>query len=195
MRPFTYTNAKNTQEALQETTATTHYLAGGTNLVDLMKEDVERPDQLVDVNNLEFNKIEKNQSGGWSLGAMLNNSDTANHPDIRQNYPLLSMAMLSAATAQIRNMATNGGNLLQRTRCPYFFETSMPCYKREPGSGCGAIDGMNAVHAATSRQPKTGNTKSRNPNTSRAAPLPTSRPLFRDRRQHQCVDSSPCQRP
>ncbi|WP_298247401.1 xanthine dehydrogenase family protein subunit M [uncultured Christiangramia sp.] len=147
MRPFTYTNAKNTQEALQKTTATTHYLAGGTNLVDLMKEDVERPDQLVDVNNLEFNKIEKNQSGGWSLGAMLNNSDTANHPDIRQNYPLLSMAMLSAATAQIRNMATNGGNLLQRTRCPYFFETSMPCNKREPGSGCGAIDGMNAVHA------------------------------------------------
>ena len=147
MRPFTYTNAKNTQEALQETTATTHYLAGGTNLVDLMKEDVERPDQLVDVNNLEFNKIEKNRSGGWSLGAMLSNSDTANHPDIRQNYPLLSMAMLSAATAQIRNMATNGGNLLQRTRCPYFFETSMPCNKREPGSGCGAIDGMNAVHA------------------------------------------------
>lgn len=147
MRPFTYTNAKNTQEALQETTATTRYLAGGTNLVDLMKEDVERPDQLVDVNNLEFNKIEKNQSGGWSLGAMLNNSDTANHPDIRRNYPLLSMAMLSAATAQIRNMATNGGNLLQRTRCPYFFETSMPCNKREPGSGCGAIDGMNATHA------------------------------------------------
>ncbi|WP_299154094.1 xanthine dehydrogenase family protein subunit M [uncultured Christiangramia sp.] len=147
MRPFTYTNAKNTQEALLKTTATTHYLAGGTNLVDLMKEDVERPDQLVDVNNLEFNKIEKNQSGGWSLGAMLSNSDTANHPDIRQNYPLLSMAMLSAATAQIRNMATNGGNLLQRTRCPYFFETSMPCNKREPGSGCGAIDGMNAVHA------------------------------------------------
>jgi len=147
MRPFTYTNAKNKQEALKATTTTTHYLAGGTNLVDLMKEDVERPDQLVDVNNLEFNTIKKNDNGGWSLGAMLSNSETANHPDIRQNYPMLSMAMLSAATAQIRNMATNGGNLLQRTRCPYFFETSMPCNKREPGSGCGAKNGMNAVHA------------------------------------------------
>ena len=78
---------------------------------------------------------------------MLSNADTANHKDIRLNYPLLSMAMLSAATAQIRNMATNGGNLLQRTRCPYFFETSMPCNKREPGSGCGALNGMNAQHA------------------------------------------------
>lgn len=147
MRPFTYTSAKNKEQALQAYTATTHYLGGGTNLVDLMKEDVERPDQLIDVNNLDYKKITSNENGGFTLGAMLSNSETANHPEVRTKYPLLSMAMLSAATAQIRNMASNGGNLLQRTRCPYFFETSMPCNKRAPGSGCGALKGMNAQHA------------------------------------------------
>ena len=147
MRPFTYTSAKNKEQALQASTKTSHYLGGGTNLVDLMKEDVERPDQLIDINKLDYKKIISNDQGGLSLGAMLSNSDTANHPDIRNKYPLLSMAMLSAASAQIRNMASNGGNLLQRTRCPYFFETSMPCNKREPGSGCGALKGMNALHA------------------------------------------------
>ncbi|GAA4326319.1 xanthine dehydrogenase family protein subunit M [Pontixanthobacter gangjinensis] len=147
MRPFTYTSATNKEQALKATTKTSHYLAGGTNLVDLMKEDVERPDQLIDVNKLGYKKITKNDKGGLSLGAMLSNSETANHPDIRKQYPLLSMAMLSAATAQIRNMASNGGNLLQRTRCPYFFETSMPCNKRQPGSGCGALNGMNSLHA------------------------------------------------
>ncbi len=147
MRPFTYTSATNKEQALQATTKTSHYLAGGTNLVDLMKEDVERPDQLIDVNKLDYKKITKNDKGGLTLGAMLSNSETANHPDIRKQYPLLSMAMLSAATAQIRNMASNGGNLLQRTRCPYFFETSMPCNKRQPGSGCGALEGMNSLHA------------------------------------------------
>ncbi len=147
MRPFTYTSAKNIDQALKASTTTSHYLAGGTNLVDLMKEDVERPDQLIDVNNLDYNKITSNEKGGLTLGAMLSNSDTANNVEVRTKYPLLSMAMLSAATAQIRNMATNGGNLRQRTRCPYFFETSMPCNKREPGSGCGALEGMNAQHA------------------------------------------------
>ena len=147
MRPFTYTSATNKEQALQATTKTSHYLAGGTNLVDLMKEDVERPDQLIDVNKLDYKKITKNDKGGLTLGAMLSNSETANHKDIRTQYPLLSMAMLSAATAQIRNMASNGGNLLQRTRCPYFFETSMPCNKRQPGSGCGALNGMNSLHA------------------------------------------------
>jgi len=112
-----------------------------------MKEDVERPDQLINVNNLEFKEIKPNENGGISLGAMLSNAETANHPEVRTKYPLLSMAMLSAASAQIRNMASNGGNLLQRTRCPYFFETSMPCNKRKPGSGCGALKGMNALHA------------------------------------------------
>ena len=147
MRPFNYTNAKNKEQALQSYTSTSHYLGGGTNLVDLMKEDVERPDQLIEVANLDYKNIIKKESGGFTLGGMLSNSETANHPDIRKNYPLLSMAMLSAATAQIRNMATNAGNLLQRTRCPYFFETSMPCNKREPGSGCGAKDGVNSLHA------------------------------------------------
>jgi xanthine dehydrogenase YagS FAD-binding subunit len=147
MRPFTYTNANNKEQALKAANQNSHYLGGGTNLVDLMKEDVERPDQLININNLDYNKITTNKNGGLTMGAMLSNSETANHPNIRKNYPLLSMAMLSAASAQIRNMATNGGNLLQRTRCPYFFETSMPCNKREPGSGCGAINGMNALHA------------------------------------------------
>ncbi len=147
MRPFTYTSATNKDEALRATTRTSHYLAGGTNLVDLMKEDVERPDQLIDVNKLDYKNITSNENGGLTLGAMLSNSETANHPEVRTKYPLLSMAMLSAASAQIRNMASNGGNLLQRTRCPYFFETSMPCNKREPGSGCGALNGMNALHA------------------------------------------------
>ena len=147
MRPFTYTSATNKDEALQASTKTSHYLAGGTNLVDLMKEDVERPDQLIDINKLDYKQITSNDQGGLTLGAMLSNSETANNPEVRKKYPLLSMAMLSAATAQIRNMASNGGNLLQRTRCPYFFETSMPCNKREPGSGCGALNGMNAKHA------------------------------------------------
>lgn len=147
MRPFTYTNANNKEQALKGANQNSHYLGGGTNLIDLMKEDVERPDQLININNLDYKKITVNKNGGLTLGAMLSNSETANHLDIRKNYPLLSMAMLSAATAQIRNMATNGGNLLQRTRCPYFFEISMPCNKREPGSGCGAKNGMNALHA------------------------------------------------
>ena len=149
MRPFTFTTAQNTEEALavSESNQKAKYLAGGTNLVDLMKEDVEQPTQLIEIADLQFNEVRKNNSGGYTLGAMLSNADTANHPEIRKNYPLLSMAMLSAATAQIRNMATNGGNLLQRTRCPYFFETSMPCNKREPGSGCGALKGNNGNHA------------------------------------------------
>ena len=147
MRPFSYKNANNKEQALQAFTTTSHYLGGGTNLIDLMKEDVERPDQLIEVASLDYKQITKNDDGGYTLGGMLNNSETANNPDIRKNYPLLSMAMLSAATAQIRNMATNAGNLLQRTRCPYFFETSMPCNKREPGSGCGARNGLNALHA------------------------------------------------
>ena len=147
MRPFTFTSAANTGQALGAVKENSKYLAGGTNLVDLMKEDVERPEQLIYISGLEYNKITSNANGGLTLGAMLSNAETANHPEVRKNYPLLSMAMLSAATAQIRNMASNGGNLLQRTRCPYFFEVSMPCNKRESGSGCGAKDGMNAVHA------------------------------------------------
>ena len=149
MRPFIFSTAQTADQALSTAIEAkdAKYLGGGTNLIDLMKEDVERPSQLIEVADLSWNEISKNAEGGYSLGAMCSNADTANHPAIRQNYPLLSMAMLSAATAQIRNMATNGGNLLQRTRCPYFFETSMPCNKREPGSGCGALEGDNHNHA------------------------------------------------
>ncbi len=149
MRPFTYTGAKTTEEALTAAQSNTkaQYLGGGTNLLDLMKEDVERPDQLIEIAGLDHKEITRNESGGLTLGGMLNNSDTANHREVRTGYPLLSMAMLSAATAQIRNMATNGGNLLQSSRCPYFYEVSMPCNKREPGTGCGALKGMNALHA------------------------------------------------
>ncbi|MEJ7559197.1 MAG: xanthine dehydrogenase family protein subunit M [Pedobacter sp.] len=149
MRPFTYTGAQTTAEALKAATAiaNSHYLGGGTNLLDLMKEDVERPDQLIEITNLEHKQVIRNERGGLTIGGMLRNSETANHREIRAQYPLLSMAMLSAATAQIRNMATNGGNLLQRTRCPYFFEVSMPCNKREPGTGCGALKGVNSLHA------------------------------------------------
>lgn len=147
MRPFTYTSANSKEQALLTYRPNSHYLAGGTNLVDLMKEDVERPDQLININNLSYNQIIANDNGGITLGAMARNSETANHQEVRTKYPLLSMAMLSAATDQIRNMASNGGNLLQRTRCPYFFDTSMPCNKRQPGTGCGAKEGMNALHA------------------------------------------------
>ncbi len=149
MRPYEYIRAKSSSEAISAATAARkpHYLGGGTNLIDLMKEDVERPDTLIEVSRLPMKEVTRNATGGLTLGATLSNTDTANHPDVRKDYPLLTMTMLSAATEQIRNMATNGGNLLQRTRCPYFYETSMPCNKREPGSGCGAKEGMNALHA------------------------------------------------
>ena len=149
MRPFKFISAETATAAVESHTKDqkTHYLGGGTNLIDLMKEDVERPENLIEVADLPFKSIEATASGGLSLGAMVSNTETANHPEVRENYPLLSMAMLSAATEQIRNMATNGGNLLQRTRCSYFYETSMPCNKRDPGSGCGAIEGVNRLHA------------------------------------------------
>jgi xanthine dehydrogenase YagS FAD-binding subunit len=122
------------------------FLAGGTNLLDLMKEDVERPDELVDLNRLKLAEI-KQTNGGVSIGALATNTETANHPLIRNNYPLLTQAIVAGASAQLRNMATNGGNLLQRTRCPYFYDTAMPCNKREPGTGCGAREGLNRMHA------------------------------------------------
>lgn len=127
------------------------FLAGGTNILDLMKEDVERPSELVDVTNLNLTQIKTiltgANKGGVSIGALGKNTDTANHPLIRQNFPLLTQAILAGASAQIRNMATNGGNLNQRTRCQYFYDVAMPCNKREPGSGCGAFEGINRMHA------------------------------------------------
>jgi xanthine dehydrogenase YagS FAD-binding subunit len=122
------------------------FLAGGTNVLDLMKEDVERPTELVDLTRLPLAEI-KELAGGVSIGALATNTDTANHPLIRGRYPLLAEAILAGASGQLRNMATNGGNLLQRTRCQYFYDTAMPCNKREPGSGCGAREGLNRIHA------------------------------------------------
>jgi xanthine dehydrogenase YagS FAD-binding subunit len=122
------------------------FLAGGTNILDLMKEDVERPDELVDLTRLKLAEI-KAAGGGVSIGALAKNSDTANHPLIRRGYPLLTQAIVAGASGQLRNMATNGGNLMQRTRCQYFYDTTMPCNKREPGTGCGALEGLNRIHA------------------------------------------------
>jgi xanthine dehydrogenase YagS FAD-binding subunit len=119
------------------------FIAGGTNLIDFMKLNVETPEKLVDINHLPFDKIEVLPDGGLSIGAVVRNSDLAYHPVVRKNYTVLSEAILSGASAQLRNMATTAGNLLQRTRCMYFRDTAMPCNKREPGSGCAAITGVN----------------------------------------------------
>jgi len=153
MRPFKYSATTDTNAATQMLTVNHHakFLAGGTNILDLMKEDVERPDELVDINHLSFIQIkfitEGQNVGGVSIGGLCKNTDTANDPIIRENFPLLTQAILSGASAQIRNMATNGGNLNQRTRCSYFYDTAMPCNKREPGTGCGAVNGINKMHA------------------------------------------------
>lgn len=149
MRPFKYSNPKDVAAAVKMagTNEQSKFLAGGTNILDLMKEDVERPTELIDITSLKPDTIQAVAAGGVSLGALAKNSATANHPLVRQNYPLLSQAILAGASAQIRNMATNGGNINQRTRCPYFYEVSMPCNKREPGTGCGAKEGINRMHA------------------------------------------------
>jgi xanthine dehydrogenase YagS FAD-binding subunit len=148
MRPFRYVRASDPNTAVGAVAANPQakFLAGGTNLLDLMKEDVERPNELVDLTRLRLAEI-KPASGGVSIGALATNTETANHPLIRQNYPLLTQAIVAGASAQLRNMATNGGNLLQRTRCQYFYDTAMPCNKREPGTGCGAREGLNRIHA------------------------------------------------
>lgn len=149
MRPFKYSNAADAAAAAKAVTANKEsaYLAGGTNILDLMKEDVARPSELVDISRLNLTQIKNGKNGGLSIGALAKNTDTANHPLVRQNYPLLSLAILAGASGQIRNMATNGGNLLQRTRCPYFYDTAMRCNKREPGTGCDAVEGINRMHA------------------------------------------------
>ena len=139
MRPFKYVRATDAATAARAVAANPRakFLAGGTNILDLMKEDVERPNELVDLTRLKLSEI-KAAGGGVSIGALATNTATANHPLIRSNYPLQSQAIVAGASAQLRNMATNGGNLLQRTRCQYFYDTAMPCNKREPGTGCGA---------------------------------------------------------
>jgi len=148
MRPFKYTRASDATAAARALAANPRakFLAGGTNILDLMKEDVERPNELIDLTRLKLAEI-KESGGGVSIGALATNSATANHPRIRQHYPLLTQAIVAGASGQLRNMATNGGNLMQRTRCQYFYDTAMPCNKREPGTGCGALEGLNRIHA------------------------------------------------
>jgi xanthine dehydrogenase YagS FAD-binding subunit len=149
MNRFSYVRAGGVAEALQEIAPNngTQFIAGGTNLIDLMKENVARPSRLIDVSRVPLNQIEATNNGGLRLGAMVTNADTAWHPEVERRYPLLSKAILAGASPQIRNMATNGGNLLQRTRCSYFYDLATPCNKREPGTGCSAIEGYNRMHA------------------------------------------------
>jgi len=146
---FSYTRATNIATAVHELAEDREaaLIAGGTNLIDLMKENVARPDRLVDITRLPLNRIEDLEDGGLRLGALVTNADTAYNEAVEIRYPLLSRAILAGASAQLRNMATNGGNLMQRTRCVYFYDTATPCNKREPGTGCSAIDGFNRMHA------------------------------------------------
>ena len=149
MNPFSYTRAHDIAGAVNEAliNATAAFIAGGTNLIDLMKENVARPTHLIDITHLPLNQIQETGDGGLRLGALVTNAETAYHPEVEKRYPLLSRAILSGASAQLRNMATNGGNLLQRTRCYYFYDTATPCNKREPGTGCSALEGFNRMHA------------------------------------------------
>jgi xanthine dehydrogenase YagS FAD-binding subunit len=150
MNNFSYTTAKNNEEAISEINSDIRnkVIAGGTNINDLLKYFITKADKLVDINSItENNSIQRLDNGGVRLGALHTNADTAYDPIIEERYPLLSKAILAGASAQIRNMATNGGNLLQRTRCYYFYDINTPCNKRDPGSGCSAISGYNRIHA------------------------------------------------
>src|ERR671938_619297 len=146
---FQYARAADVADAVRQIGAdpAAKFIAGGTNLVDLMKYDVERPARLIDITHLPLKAVEETSSGGLRIGALVPNSDLAYHPLIEARYPLLSSAILAGASPQLRNMASTGGNLLQRTRCMYFYDTATPCNKREPGAGCSAIGGINKQHA------------------------------------------------
>jgi xanthine dehydrogenase YagS FAD-binding subunit len=153
MNPFTFTQPEDAQAAIAQVAGNAsfageavRFIAGGTNLIDLMKEGVMLSGRLVDINRLPLDKIEE-EGTGLRLGALARNADTAYHPLVRERYPLLSAAILAGASPQLRNMASNGGNLLQRTRCYYFYDVATPCNKREPGSGCSAIGGITKQHA------------------------------------------------
>jgi xanthine dehydrogenase YagS FAD-binding subunit len=157
MRPFSYGRADSVKDAVRAiagnpsdrdaANAGIKIVAGGTNLLDLMKADVMHPARLVDITHLPLKSIEETAEGGLRLGALVTNADTAYDGRVESRYPMLSRAILAGASPQLRNMATNGGNLLQRTRCYYFYDTGTPCNKREQGSGCGAIGGVNRIHA------------------------------------------------
>ncbi|MFL5288611.1 MAG: FAD binding domain-containing protein [Rhodopila sp.] len=149
MIPFQYVRATDVADAVRLISANpaAKFIAGGTNLIDLMKEDVERPSHLIDISRLPLKSVEETADNGLRIGALVPNSDLAYHPIVARRYPILASAILAGASAQLRNMASTGGNLLQRTRCAYFYDTATPCNKREAGSGCPAIIGLNRMHA------------------------------------------------
>ena len=144
MKPFTYSRATSAQDAARTAASVqgARFIAGGTNLLDLMKLQIETPTHLIDVNHLGLDTIAPTPEGGLRIGALVRNTDLAADKAVRRDYAVLSRALVSGASGQLRNKATTAGNLLQRTRCPYFYDTRMPCNKRKPGSGCGAIGGM-----------------------------------------------------
>jgi xanthine dehydrogenase YagS FAD-binding subunit len=149
MKPFAYSRATDADAAVRLIAADRHakFLGGGTNLVDLMRERIEEPERLVDVTGLPLAQIEERAEGGLRIGALVRNSQLASHRLIRERYPVLAQAVLMGASAQIRNMATTGGNLMQRTRCYYFYDGHARCNKRQPGAGCDAVEGFNRMHA------------------------------------------------
>lgn len=149
MNNFSYVRASEISAAVNEIAddKAAKFIAGGTNLIDLMKESVARPSKLVDINRLPLNRIEETEAGGLRLGALCTNADTAYDERVEKRYPLLSKAILAGASPQLRNMATNGGNLNQRTRCYYFYDAATACNKRTPGVGCSAIEGFQRLHA------------------------------------------------
>jgi xanthine dehydrogenase YagS FAD-binding subunit len=149
MNRFAYVRAGDVATAVAEAAGdpTARFIAGGTNLLDLMKENVERPGRVIDITRLALRDIEPLPDGGLRLGALATNAEVAYHRDVERRYPLLSEAILAGASPQLRNMASVGGNLMQRTRCAYFYDTATPCNKREPGTGCSAIAGYNRYHA------------------------------------------------
>jgi len=155
MKPFTYERAQTPAEAAAaiDRVPGAKFIAGGTNLLDLMKLQIENPVHLVDVNTLQLDRVEPTLDGGLRIGALVRNTDLAAHERVRRDYAVLSRALLAGASGQLRNMATTAGNLLQRTRCPYFYDTHMPCNKRQPGSGCSAIGGVTRQHAVIGTSP------------------------------------------
>jgi xanthine dehydrogenase YagS FAD-binding subunit len=155
MRAFSYERPASVAAATAAASRPgTAFIAGGTNLLDLMKVDVERPSHLIDVSRLPLRNVTETGDGGLRIGALVSNTDLAADSRVRQRYPMLTQAIVNGASAQLRNQATTAGNLLQRTRCPYFYDTAMPCNKRKPGSGCSALQGFNRMHAilGTSRE-------------------------------------------
>jgi xanthine dehydrogenase YagS FAD-binding subunit len=149
MIPFQYTRASDVADAIRQiaTDPSAKFIAGGTNLIDLIKYDVAAPTRLIDISRLPLRNVEETATGGVLIGAMVPNSDLAYHPLIEARYPLISRSIMAGASQQLRNMASTGGNLLQRTRCFYFYDAATPCNKREPGSGCSAISGVNRINA------------------------------------------------